>query len=99
MTNPHRPQGPPADSDPPRPVTGPTQRAFNHGNHYSSCSGRRAISATCALHRGPTGFTTLMVSKRDGTIVLDPHVAGSCVIFLDQDGAAALCDTLTEWLG
>jgi hypothetical protein len=40
-----------------------------------------------------------MVSKRDGTIVLDPHVAGSCVIFLDQDGAAALCDTLTEWLG
>ncbi len=99
MTNPDRPQGPPADSNPPRPVAGTTQRAFNHGNHYSSCSRRRAISATCALHRGPRGFTTLMVSKRDATIVFDPHIDGSCVIFLDQDGATALCDTLTEWLG
>jgi hypothetical protein len=57
------------------------------------------ISVTCALHRGPRGFTNLLVTKRDGTIVLDPHVAGSCVISLDQEGAAALCDTLTEWLG
>jgi hypothetical protein len=40
-----------------------------------------------------------LVSKRDGAIVLDPHVDGSCVIYLDQDGAIQLCDTLTEWLG
>jgi hypothetical protein len=64
-----------------------------------AAAGRRAISATCALHRGPRGFTTLMVSKRDGTIMLDPHIDGSYVISLDQDGATALCDTLTEWLG
>ncbi len=99
MTNPAQPQRSPADSDPPRPVAGPAQRARHRGNHYPSSSGRRAISATCALHRGPTGFTNLLVSKRDGTIVLDPHVDGSCVIFLDQDAATALCDTLTEWLG
>jgi hypothetical protein len=96
--NPNRPQGPPADSNPSRPMTGAARRALNRGNHPSS-SRRRAISATCALHRGPMGFTNLLVSKRDGTIVLDPHVDGSCVIFLDQDGATALCDTLTEWLG
>jgi hypothetical protein len=80
-------------------VTGAAQRALDHGTHYSGSSGRRTISATCALHRGPRGFTNLLVSKRDATIVLDPHVDGSCVIFLDQDGATALCDTLTEWLG
>jgi hypothetical protein len=40
----------------------------------------------------------LMVSKRDGTIVLDPQVAGSCVISLDEEGAMTLCDQLTVWL-
>lgn len=60
---------------------------------------RKVIPATCALHRGPVGFTNLLVSKRAGTIVLDPHVTGSCVISLDEDGATTLRDTLTEWLG
>ena len=60
---------------------------------------RKAIPATCQLNRGPVGYATLMVSKRDGTIVLDPHVTGSCVISLDEEGAATLRDLLTEWLG
>ncbi len=60
---------------------------------------RKVISATCHLHQGCVGFTNLLVSKRDGVIVLDPHVDCSCVISLDENGAAALRDTLTEWLG
>jgi hypothetical protein len=44
-------------------------------------------------------FTNLLVTKLDGTIVLDPHVDGSCVIRLGEDGATALRNTLTEWLG
>ena len=40
-----------------------------------------------------------MVSKRDGAIVLDPHVAGLCVITLDATAATALFDLLGEWLG
>jgi hypothetical protein len=61
-------------------------------------SDSRAIAVTCTLH-GAAGFTTLMVSKRDGAIVLDPHVAGSCVITLDETAATALFDLLGEWLG
>ncbi|MDQ3763227.1 MAG: hypothetical protein M3460_16780 [Actinomycetota bacterium] len=59
---------------------------------------RVVIHATCALHRGPVGFTNLAVSKRDGTFEFDPHVDGSCVITLDEDGATTLRDMLTEWL-
>ncbi|HWR48051.1 MAG TPA: hypothetical protein VN327_10640, partial [Pseudonocardiaceae bacterium] len=32
-------------------------------------------------------------------IVLDPHVAGCCVIELDEDQAIAVRNTLTQWLG
>jgi hypothetical protein len=60
---------------------------------------RKAIPATCQLHRGPVGFANLMVSKCDDTIVFDPHVTGSCVISLHEDGAIALRNLLTEWLG
>ncbi|MGH3426034.1 MAG: hypothetical protein ACRDRI_13115 [Pseudonocardiaceae bacterium] len=60
---------------------------------------RKAIPATCALHRGPVGFANLMVSVNNGTIVFDPHVTGACVITLDEDGACLLRDLLTEWLG
>lgn len=60
---------------------------------------RKAIPATCQLHRGAIGFTNLLISKRGGTIVFDPHVDGSCVISLDQDSATELRNTLTEWLG
>jgi hypothetical protein len=59
---------------------------------------RKTIPATCQLHRGPMGFTNLMVSKHNGSIVLDPHVTGSCVISLDEDEAIALRNLLTEWL-
>ncbi|MGB8198493.1 MAG: hypothetical protein WCF33_02155 [Pseudonocardiaceae bacterium] len=59
---------------------------------------RKAIPATCALDRGPVEHVNLMVSKRDGTIVLDPQVTGSCVISLDEEGARTLCDLLTVWL-
>jgi hypothetical protein len=60
---------------------------------------RKAIPATCELHRGAKGYTNLMVSKRGGTIVLDPHVTGSCVISLEEPSSTALRDMLTEWLG
>ena len=61
-------------------------------------SNSRAIAVTCSQH-GAVGFTNLMVSKRDGAIVLDPHVAGSCVIILNEASAVALFDLLGEWLG
>jgi hypothetical protein len=60
---------------------------------------RKAIPATCGLHRGPVGFANLLVSMQDGWIVLDPHVTGACVIALEEDEAITLRDTLTEWLG
>ncbi|MBV8540679.1 MAG: hypothetical protein JO063_06005 [Pseudonocardiales bacterium] len=60
---------------------------------------RKAIPATCQLHRGPVGFANLMVSKQGGSIVFDPHVTGACVMSLDEDGAKLLCNLLTEWLG
>jgi hypothetical protein len=60
---------------------------------------RKVIHATCALHRGPAGFANVVVSKRDGTIELDPHVTGACVLTLAEDAAVALRDALTRWLG
>ena len=60
---------------------------------------RKAIPATCALHRGPIGFANLMVSVSNGKIVFDPHVTGSCVLTLAEDEAIALRDALTQWLG
>jgi hypothetical protein len=60
---------------------------------------RKAIPATCGLHRGPIGFANLLVSMQNGTIIFDPHVTGSCVIALDEEGATTLRDILTEWLG
>jgi hypothetical protein len=68
-------------------------------DHARSGSKRRTIHASCALHRGPAGFTNLRVSKLDGMIELDPHVAGGCVILLDEDGARVLSEALVEWLG
>jgi len=60
---------------------------------------RKAIPATCALHRGPIGFANLLVSMQGETLVFDPHVTGECVFALENEGAATLRDTLTEWLG
>jgi hypothetical protein len=59
---------------------------------------RKAIPATCQLDRGPVDATNLVVTKRNGTIVLAPQVTGSCVISLDEEGATTLCDLLTVWL-
>jgi hypothetical protein len=60
--------------------------------------GRLVISVTCSVHGGTPGFTNLMVSKRDGDIVLDPHVTGACVIVLNETAATALFDFLGELL-
>ena len=60
---------------------------------------RRAIPATCSMHRGPASFANLLVSKRDGEIGLGPYADGSCVITLDEDEATAVRDVFTEWLG
>ncbi len=59
----------------------------------------RTIPATCQTHHGCRGFCNLRMSKINGEIVLDPHVDGGCVIALDENGALAMRDTLTEWLG
>jgi hypothetical protein len=58
-----------------------------------------AISATCTTCRDGIGFANLMVSKHHGGIKLDPHVAGFCVITLDEDRTRALLDLLGEWFG
>jgi hypothetical protein len=60
---------------------------------------RKAIPATCELERGPVEEINLMVSKRGGTIVLDPQVSGACVISLDEERATTLGNLLSLWLG
>jgi hypothetical protein len=69
--------------------------------HQPSWPGRRraidrTIPSTCQNH-GARGFCNLRVTKADDGIVLDPHVAGSCVITLDEADAATLRDLLIEW--
>jgi hypothetical protein len=60
----------------------------------------RTISATCQTHSETRGFCNLRVTKAaDGGIVLDPHVAGYCVVTLDEAGAGALRTVLIEWMG
>jgi hypothetical protein len=102
MTNSNPPGGAPADPIPPQRLTEePYNRAeepYHRADHPSS-GRRRVIPATCELHRAAVDFTNLLVTKLDGTIVLDPHVDGSCVIRLGEDGATTLRNTLTEWLG
>jgi hypothetical protein len=58
----------------------------------------RTISATCQIH-GARGFCNLRVTRAGDGIVLNPHVAGSCVITLDEAGTTALRDLLIEWQG
>lgn len=48
--------------------------------------------------RGPAEQVNLVMSKRGGTIVLDPQVPGSCVISLDEQGATTLGNLLSVWL-
>jgi hypothetical protein len=53
---------------------------------------------TCQAH-GAAGFTNLLVTKEDGLIVLNPHVANCCVLRLDEQAARALHGILGDWLG
>jgi hypothetical protein len=57
----------------------------------------RTIPTTCQIH-GSRGFCNLRVTKINGEIVLNPHVAGSCIIKLDKTAATPLSDILGEWL-
>lgn len=61
-------------------------------------SHRRVVMTTCQAH-GSAGFTNLLVTKQDGVIVLDPHVANCCVLRLDEQAARSLLGILGEWLG
>jgi hypothetical protein len=65
---------------------------------YLKGGNRRTIPSACQTHGGPVGFCNLRLTKVNGTIVLDPHVAGCCVIVLEEDQATAVRNTLTEWL-
>ncbi len=58
----------------------------------------RVVMTTCQAH-GSAGFTNLLVTKENGTIVLNPHVANCCVLRLDEQAARALQGILVEWLG
>jgi hypothetical protein len=60
---------------------------------------RKAFPSTCGLHRGPMGFANLLVSMQGRSVVFDPHVTGSSVFCLEEEGARILRDILTEWLG
>ncbi len=72
--------------------SGPDQGGHPSGHRH------KEIPAACQLERGLVDVTNLVVSKRDGTIVLDPQVPGGYVISLDEHGATTLCDLLTMWL-
>jgi hypothetical protein len=61
-------------------------------------SNDRTIAITCQIH-GSRGFCNLRVSKINGEIVLNPHVANSCILKFDNAAATQLFDILGEWLG
>ena len=71
----------------------------NDGAAVKPVRTRKVIHATCIKHGGSKGFTNVVLIKRGSEIELDPHVTGSCVIIFDEDGASAVRDTITEWLG
>jgi hypothetical protein len=59
----------------------------------------RTIPAACRTRGGGVTDCTLSVTKREGSIVLDPHVTDGCVIALDQDAATTLFDLLGQDIG
>jgi hypothetical protein len=61
-------------------------------------SQRRVIMTTCQAH-GAAGFTNLLMTRENGVIVLNPHLANCCVLRLDEKAATTLHDILREWLG
>ena len=72
--------------------------AFQRAETGVRGSHRRVVITTCQAH-GAAGFTNLLVTKEDGIIVLNPHVANCCVLRLDEQAARALLGILGEWLG
>lgn len=60
---------------------------------------RRVIHVHCSTHGGSRGFTNLVVSRREGSIELDPHVTGQCLLVLDETAATELSDAISELLG
>lgn len=76
------------------------QEMMSHGKGSGMSDTRRAVPVTCTTHSGGTNFCNLLITREgDGTIVLDPHVAGACVLRFDQDAATSVRDAFTEWLG
>jgi hypothetical protein len=73
-------------------------KLLQHTDRDARRNHRRVVMTTCQTH-GATGFTNLLVTKEDGIIVLNPHVANCCVLKLDEQAATALHGILTEWLG
>jgi hypothetical protein len=69
------------------PITGPTRNSH-----------RRVVMRTCQAH-GAAGFTNLLVTKEDGAVVLNPHLANCCVLRLDEQAATDVHKVLGEWLG
>ncbi|MGH3779275.1 MAG: hypothetical protein ACRDRO_01275 [Pseudonocardiaceae bacterium] len=61
-------------------------------------SHHRTILTTCRVH-GAERFCNLRLTKTGGTIVVDPHVDGSCVIVLDERAAGEVFDAIGGWLG
>jgi hypothetical protein len=49
--------------------------------------------------RRHTRHTNLVVSKCGGHVELNPHVDGSCLIMLDEDGVRILFQAFQERLG
>lgn len=66
--------------------------------HKARRSHRLVIRTTCQAH-GTAGFTNLLVTKEDGFIVLNPHLANCCVLRMDEQAARALRGIVGEWLG
>jgi hypothetical protein len=60
---------------------------------------RLVVHGTCTVHRGPVGYVNVLVTRLNGAIQLDPHVAGQCVITLAEPEAIELRDALARWLG
>jgi hypothetical protein len=61
-------------------------------------SQRRVIMTTCQSH-GAARFTNLLLTRENGVIVLNPHLADCCVLRLDEQAATRRYDILGEWLG
>jgi hypothetical protein len=61
-------------------------------------SQRHVIMTICQEH-GTAGFINLLMTRENGVIVLNPHLASCFVLRLDEKAATSLHDILGEWLG